>query len=146
MADLANALAAALGPVVSQLAGLLGVTFAIYRPTSTTLADGSPSRSYTTPDPSWSGASGFLAMGSTSGPGSDALTKPFGVRTTAFATLTPTQNAAGQLPTLSPFDGVKIMSGPYTGYTWLVEADHVPDAIGVTASVRLVSAPAGVIP
>lgn len=146
MATLADALAAALGPVVSQLAGQLGVTLAIYRPVLATLADGSPTRTYPTADPAWAGAVGFLAMGSTSGPGSDALTKPFGVRTTAFATLTLAPNAAGQLPTLSPFDGVKILSGPYAGYTWLVEADQVPDAIGATAAVRLVSAPAGVIP
>ncbi|GAB1340885.1 hypothetical protein [Gemmatimonas sp.] len=146
MATLADALAAALGPVVTALADQLGVTLAIYRPVVASLADGTPTRTYPVADPAWANAAGFLAMGSASGPGSDALTKPFGVRTTAFATLTLTRNAAGELPTLSPFDGVVILSGPYAGYTWLVEADHVPDAIGVTAGVRLVSAPAGTIP
>jgi hypothetical protein len=140
-------IAAALGPVVRDLAGQFGCRFAIYRPVVSTAADGSPVRTYPAPDPAWSDASGFFEPGSESSRvGTDALAKPFGVRTTAFGRLTPVQNASGVLPLLSPFDGVKILSGPYTGYTWLAEAEHVPDPINATGPVRVIAAPVGVIP
>ncbi len=146
MGSLLTALAAALGPVVSQLGDQLGITVAIYRPVQATAADGSPTRTYPQPDPAWDGAVAFFSPGSTSnGQPTEAMAKPFGVRTTAYGTLLFVQDAAGQLPTISPFDGFKILSGPYAGYTWLAEADHVPDELGATGTVRVIAAPPGTI-
>lgn len=140
-------LAAALGPVVRTLAGDFGCTVAIYRPVTVDGADGTPTRTYPTVDPAWAVAAAFFEPGSTSnGDATEALSKPFGVRTTAYGTLTFVQNAAEQLPTISPFDGFKVLSGPYAGYTWLAEADHVPDGINATGTVRVIAAPPGLIP
>lgn len=147
MGSLLAALAAALGPVVSQLGDQLGVTVAIYRPVVTTAADGTPTRTYVAPDPAWTAAVAFFSPGSTSnGQPTEAVAKPFGVRTTAFGTLLFVQDATGALPLVSPFDGFKILDGPYAGYTWLAEADHVPDELGVTGAVRVIAAPPGTIP
>lgn len=141
-------LSGVLGPLVRSLAvdTGLGCTVAIYRPVTTDAADGTTQRTYPTVDPDWAEAAAFFEPGSTSnGDATEAIAKPFGVRTTAYGTLTFTQSAAGQLPVISPFDGFKILSGPYTGYTWLAEADHVPDGVNATGVVRVIAAPSGVI-
>jgi hypothetical protein len=139
-------IAAALGPVVRELGVNFGCTVAIYRPVVADTADGTPTRTYPTVDPAWSEATAFFEPGSTSGDGSEAVAKPFGVRTTAFGVITFTQNASGAIPVISPFDGFKILTGPFAGYTWLAEADHVPDGIAASGVVRVTAAPAGVIP
>ncbi len=146
MASLLETLNAALAPVVRALSADLGCTVAIYRPVVATSADGSPSRVYAAPDPVWSNTGAFFAPGRGSGGGTDTIAKPFGVRTTAFGTLTFTVNADGVLPLVSPFDGFKILDGPFAGFTWLAEADDVPDPIGATCGVQIVSAPPGTIP
>lgn len=144
--SLANSLAATLGALLTGLAPDLGCTVAIYRPVVTSGADGSPARTYVL-DPAWASVPAFFATGSTSqSQSTDTVSRPHGVRTTASGTFTFPQDSDGVLPTISPFDGFKILSGPFAGYTWISEADHVPDAIGATAKVRVVSAPAGVIP
>lgn len=139
-------LSAALGPIIGGLGADLGISVAIYRATLSSDADGTPKRVYAI-DPSWSATNAFFELGSASG-GNDteALQRPHGVRTTAHATLTFVQNASGVLPTVAPFDGFKILSGAFTGYTWLAEADHAMDPIGATGTVRVIAAPAGVIP
>lgn len=145
MAALLDALNAALAPVIRSLSLDLGCTVAIYRPTVSAAADGSPVRTYVAPDPAWAVARAFFATGTANG-GTDAIAKPFGVRTTASGKLTFPTNASGTLPTLSPFDAFKILDGPFSGFTWVAEADDVPDPIGATCDVRVVAAPAGAIP
>jgi hypothetical protein len=144
--SLLDSLAAALGPVVRQLAADLGCEVAIYRAVMGGAADGTPTRTYPAVDAAWPAARAFFEPGSegASTP-TEAIAKPFGVRTTAFGTLTFVADDLGALPIVSPFDGFRILTGPFAGYTWLAQADHVPDPLGTTGAVRVVSAPSGVI-
>lgn len=142
---LLDQLMAGLAPTIAGLTEQFGCTATIYRCTRTTNADGEPVRTYAA-DPTLTGVSGFFAPGTSevSTPNNTAL-RPFGGVSELRARLSlPRLN--GALPVLDQFDGVRILRGPYAGYTFLCDADSAPDAVGAFTITVLESAPAGVIP
>jgi hypothetical protein len=140
--SLTNALQGALSPLIADL----GCRIAIYRPTVVKGSDKGVSRTYAF-DPAWTSLDVVFAPGTgESGAGaSESVAKPFGVRSSAKATITILRTASGH-PSVAAFDGIKILDGPYAGYTWLAEADGVVDLIGLSQSVAVIAAPSGAIP
>lgn len=138
--SLLDTLTAALAPTVLGLTADFGCTVTVYRPVTTPDASGAPIRTYPTADPALTAVPAFFLPDQGS-----ARERPFGVVPTTRGTVRfPGQN--GTLPALSPFDGVKVLSGPFAGWTWLCDGESAPDAAGVFSVVTVTSAPAGVLP
>ncbi len=139
--SIATDIANALGAPLLFLAKELGCQVARYTPTTTRTADKQSTRTYSA-DLAAAALPAFFEPGRTP---TEALQKPFGVRTTSHGTLLFVKQDAIPLPIISPFDGFKITTGPYAGYTWIAEAEGVPDDVGATMSVVVIAAPAGAI-
>lgn len=142
---LLDTLMSGLAPTIAGLTEQFGVTLTVYRCTTTLNAKGEPVRTYAA-DPALSAVAGFFAPGTSevSTPNNTAM-RPFGGVSELRARISlPRIN--GALPVLDQFDGVKVLSGPYAGYTFLCDADSAPDAVGAFTVTVLASAPAGVIP
>lgn len=147
MENLLAQIGQALAPTLTVLAGQVGVTVAIYRPTSAQSNSGVWRRTYGAPDTAWAEAAAFFGPGNDDNAqgATDATLKPFGVRTSDRGSFTFVPNASGVLPLIAFGDGFKILSGPFMGFTWVAEAPSVPDLLGTTCTVAVVSAPAGAI-
>jgi hypothetical protein len=147
MDNLLSQIGRALAPTLSEVALGFGVQVALYRPTSSVSNGGVWRRTYGAPDPAWSEAKAFFTPGTddqASG-AAEATLKPFGVRTSDRGSITFIADATGALPDVAFGDGLKILTGPYTGFTWVAEAPSVPDLMGATTRVQVVSAPDGAI-
>lgn len=142
---LLDTLMSGLAPTIAGLTEQFGVTLTVYRSTAALNAKGEPIRTYAA-DAALTAVSGFFAPGTSevSTPNATNL-RPFGGVSELRARISlPRIN--GVLPVLDQFDGVKVLSGPYAGYTFLCDADSAPDAVGAFTVTVLASAPAGVIP
>jgi hypothetical protein len=136
-----DTLRGALTPTLRTLTADVGVQVAIYRATASESAGAETTRTYAV-DATWANVGAFFNAPLPEG----VILNPFGARTSTSALLKFVRTAGGALPLVNAFDGFKILSGPYTGYTFLAAGEGVPDAVGMVESVSLVSAPAGVIP
>lgn len=134
-------LGASLASTVRGLTSDFGVRVTVYRPTRTTQASGQVTRSYSAPDATLTNVPGFFAIVE-----SDGMPRAQGVIPVVRGTLALAVLPSGAIPVLDPFDGVKILDGPFAGYTFLCDAESVPDGAGLYANVALTSAPAGVLP
>lgn len=143
---IATDLAASLAAPLLYLAAQLGCTVARYTATVTRTADKQSTRTYTADLAAAALPAFFEAGRENQRSDNGTLLKPFGARTTAHGSLTFVKQPGVALPLISAFDGFKITSGPYTGYTWLAQAEGVPDDVGATMVVQVISAPDGAIP
>lgn len=148
MGSILAGLGAALGPILGDVAGGFGTEVTVYRPTQSSTTGGATKRTYSTPDPAWTGARAFFRPGDDDNArnASEVIAKPFGLRSVDRGLLVFVQDASGQLPVIAVGDGLKTLAGPFAGFTWIAEAPGVPDVMGVTLSVSVTSAPAGVLP
>lgn len=146
--SLLSDLAASLAPTVATLAGGFGATVRVYRPTVTTNAEGRDVRTYVLNDTTIGDHACFLLGASYAEQVAAAsVARPNGVVQAAAASINmPRLPGTGVLPVINAFDGIKIMDGAYAGWTFLADADGVPDLVGLFTQVKLVSAPAGVLP
>lgn len=145
--SLMDDLAAALAPTVRGLTDQWGARVTVYRPTRTTNASGDPLRTYSAADPQLTNVPAFLAPGRSDGEhGAPVTVRPYGAVSDGRARLRLPALASGVLPVLDAFDGVKVLTGPYAGYTFLCDTDSAPDPAGLFTLVAVTSAPAGVIP
>lgn len=147
MGYLLDAIGRALTPVLTDVAGGFGVQVALYRPTATVSTGGASRRTYGAADPLWAAAPAFFKPGTddNASGAAEAIAKPFGVRTVDRGSITFIATADGVLPSVAFGDGLKILNGPYAGFTWIAEAPSVPDVMGATTTVQVTSAPAGAI-
>lgn len=136
-----DTLRASLAPTLRQFTGEVGVQVAIYRATEGDASDAQTTRTYAI-DATWSSVGAFFQPELPAG----AVLSPYGARTTANATLRFIRTASNTLPSVSVFDGFKVLTGVYAGYTFLAAADGAPDTMGLAELVPLTSAPVGVIP
>lgn len=141
-------LATILQPVALDLAQEFGSgRVTVYRAVSTESSTGRPVYTYPTPDATLSNVACFLVANT-----SDAAAQvgaPQAVRPTgstddqAMRLYIPPHN--GVLPVLNAYDGIKVLSGPYAGYTYVCVTDSAPDTAGIMTGVTVLSAPPGAI-
>ena len=144
--SLISGLVASLGPTIAGLAGSLGVTVNVYRAVATKDATGRVVHSYPTVDASLGSVSCFLLGKSfAERVEAESVHRPSGVLQTAASSLMIPPTAAGTIPVINAFDGIKVMDGAYAGWTFIADSDGVPDLVGLFTTVKLANAPAGKI-
>ncbi len=145
--NLLSTIVAALAPTVATLTQQFGITVTVYRPTDVDAPSGERTRSYTAPDATLTAVPAFFtpARGDATDAGESAV-RPYGITPVLSGSLRFPPLANGVLPALNALDGLKVLDGPYAGYTFLADSESAPDAAGVFTIVRVMSAPAGVIP
>lgn len=145
--SLLDDITAAIGPVVSDLAPDLGCRLTVYRVVNTEASNGQIVRTYPTPAAQLTNVAAFLVPNTSDT--SNVVGAPQAVRPTGttddqgMRLYIPAHN--GALPVLNAFDGVKITTGAYAGYTFICTTDSAPDVVGLMAGVSVIAAPAGAI-
>lgn len=148
--NLLDNIVASLAPTLRTLAGQFGARVAVYRVVETRSAAGEVTRTYPAVDPTLSDIAVFLhaKREGEAGvlPSPTAFARPQGIaRSEIGSAMFPPLESTGALPVLNALDGLKVLSGPFTGYTYLCETDSGPDTAGTFTVVPLLGAPAGKI-
>lgn len=141
-------LTAILQPLAADLASEFGTArVTVYRVVKTESATGGIVHTYPNADPLLTNLAAFLLPNNSEAQttvGAPQAVRPTGTTDDqSMRLLLPIHN--GALPVLNAFDGIKVLSGAYAGYTFVCVTDSAPDAVGIMAGATVLSAPAGAI-